>query len=314
MASTTPTASSKLVDGAQPVNSSAKRPSRWAGLGRWMFIVPLILLNLTVIVGPSIAGLAVAFTDWSGIGAMQFIGLANFQRLWGDPIFYKALTNNLIWTLIFLSVPVALGLLGAYMLTGVKRGQMVLRVTYFIPYVMAAVVNVQLWRFLMHPRVGIGPWLAQYGITFLDYPWLGSRSTALFAVAFMDNWHFWGFLLVIYLAAMSAVDIELYEAARLDGASRFQQFRFVTLPSIRPTLVFTLLMIIIWSGLVFDYVYITTGGGPANSSEVMGTFLYSNAFERFEAGYAASIGVIMTLWVGMAVGGFLFLRRIGWDI
>ena len=191
---------------------------------------------------------------------------------------------------------------------------MVLRVTYFIPYVMAAVVNVQLWRFLMHPRVGIGPWLAQYGITFLDYPWLGSRATALYAVAFMDNWHFWGFLLVIYLAAMSAVDIVLYEAARLTGPPRFQQFRFVTLPSIRPTLVFTLLMIIIWSGLVFDYVYITTGGGPANSSEVMGTFLYSNAFERFEAGYAASIGVLMTLWVGMAVGGFLFLRRIGWDI
>ena len=314
MAGSTPAASSKVMDGAQSTAPRGRARSRWSGLGRWMFIVPLLLLNLTVIVGPSVAGLAVAFTDWSGIGAMQFIGLANFRRLFQDPIFFKALTNNLIWTLIFLTVPVSLGLLGAYMLTGVKRGQMLLRVTYFIPYVMAAVVNAQLWRFLMHPRVGIGSWLGQYGITFLDYPWLGSRATALYAVAFMDNWHFWGFLLVIYLAAMSAVDIVLYEAARLDGASRFQQFRYVTLPSIRPTLVFTLLMIIIWSGLVFDYVYITTGGGPANASEVMGTFLYSNAFERFEAGYAASIGVIMTLWVGMAVGGFLFLRRIGWDI
>ena len=249
MAGSTPAVSSEVMDVAQSsTGSGAKAHSRWSGLGRWMFIVPLLLLNLTVIVGPSMAGLAVAFTDWSGIGAMQFVGLANFRRLFQDPIFFKALTNNLIWTLIFLTVPVSLGLLGAYMLTGVKRGQMVLRVTYFIPYVMAAVVNVQLWRFLMHPRAGVGPWLAQYGITFLDYPWLGSRATALYAVAFMDNWHFWGFLLVIYLAAMSAVDIELYEVARLDGASRFQQFRFVTLPSIRPTLVFTLLMIIIWSG------------------------------------------------------------------
>ena len=173
-------------DGCSTIDAPrAKAHSRWRGLGRWMFIVPLLLLNLTVIVGPSVAGLAVAFTDWSGIGAMQFIGLANFRRLIQDPMFFKALTNNLIWTLIFLTVPVSLGLLGAYMLTGVKRGQMVLRVTYFIPYVMAAVVNAQLWRFLMHPRAGLGPWLAQYGITFLDIPGLGPgppRSTL---------WHSW---------------------------------------------------------------------------------------------------------------------------
>lgn len=294
--------------------TSTRSSSRLQGIGRWVFIAPLLILNIVVIIGPSIAGLAVAFTDWSGIGAMNFVGLSNFGRLWQDKIFFRALTNNIIWTLIFLIVPVTLGLVGAYMLTGIRRGQMIFRVVYFIPYVMAAVVNVQLWRFLMHPRVGLGPWLAQYNITFLDYPWLGSRATALYAVAFMDNWHFWGFLLVIYLAAMSAVDVELYEVARLDGATRLQQFRHVTLPSIRPTLVFTLLMITIWSGLVFDYVYITTGGGPANASEVMGTFLYSSAFERFEAGYAASIGVMMTLWVAMAVGGFVFLRRIGWDI
>jgi len=127
-------------------------------------------------------------------------------------------------------------------------------------------------------------------------------------------WHFWGFLVVIYLAAMSAVDIELYEVARLDGASRFQQFRHVTLPSIRPTLVFTILMIIIWSSPVFDYVYMITGGGPANASEVMATYLYQNAFSRFDAGYAASIGFMMSIWVALAVVGFVLLRRRGWEI
>jgi len=127
-------------------------------------------------------------------------------------------------------------------------------------------------------------------------------------------WHFWGFLLVLYLAAMSGVDVELYEVARLDGANRFQQFRFVTLPSIRPTLVFTILMITIWSGLVFDYVYIITGGGPANASEVMGTYLYTIAFDRFQAGYAAAVGVFMTLWVAIATGGFVLLRKLGWEV
>jgi raffinose/stachyose/melibiose transport system permease protein len=153
-----------------------------------------------------------------------------------------------------------------------------------------------------------------WAIRALDSPIFGSRQYALYGVAFVDGWHFWGFLVVIYLAAMSAVDLELYEVARLDGASRFQQFRHVTLPSIRPTLVFTILMIIIWSSLVFDYVYMLTGGGPANASEVMATYLYQNAFSRFNAGYAASIGVMMSIWVALAVVGFVILRRRGWEI
>ena len=93
-----------------------------------------------------------------------------------------------------------------------------------------------------------------------------------------------------------------------------KQFRKVTLPSIRPTLVFTILMIVIWSSLVFDYVYMLTGGGPANASEVMATYLYQNAFSRFDAGYAASTGFMMSIWVALAVVGFVLLRRRGWEI
>ncbi len=208
----------------------------------------------------------------------------------------------------------AVGLLGAYLLSGIKTGQMFFRVAFFIPYVIASVVNSQLWRQLLHPRVGIGAWLAERGINVLNFPIFGTRETALYGVAFVDAWHFWGFLVVIYLAAMSAVDTELYEVARLDGATRIQQFRHVTLPSIRPTLVFTILMIIIWSSLVFDYVFMLTGGGPANASEVMATYLYTNAFNRFNVGYAASVGVVMSLWVALAVAGFVYLRRRGWEI
>ena len=283
--------------------------------GRWAFMWPMLALNLIVIVIPSIAGLAIAFTEWSGYGQPVFIGLENFETLLQDDVFFKALINNIVWTSIFLTIPIFMGLLGAYLLAGIKRGQMVLRVLYFIPYVMASVVNAQVWRFLLHHRVGIGPWLADLGITdILDTALFGRADTALFTVAFVDMWHFWGFLVVLYLAAMSAVDVELYEVARLDGATRFQQFRYVTLPSIRPTIVFTLLMIMIWSATVFDYVFILTSGKPAHASEVMGTYLYETAFFRFNAGYAGAIGVVMTLWVAIAVGGFVFLRRRGWDV
>lgn len=298
---------------SQPVKVKQGQ-SFWPTLGRWSFILPLLILNLIIVIIPSVFGLLLAFTDWSGYGPINFIGLDNFSKLFQDAIFFKSLSNNLIWTALFLTVPIAVGLLGAYMLSGIKRGQILFRVIFFLPYVFASVVNTQIWRQILHPRVGIGPILADYGIHFLDFPIFGTRETALFAVAFVDGWHFWGFLVILYLAAMTAVDAELYEVARLDGASRFQQFRFVTLPSIRPTLVFTILMITIWSSLVFDYVFIMTGGGPANSSEVMGTYLYQNAFQRFDVGYAASVGVMMSLWVMLAVAGFVYLRRRGWDI
>lgn len=298
---------------SQPVKVKQGQ-SFWPTLGRWSFILPLLIINLIIVIIPSVFGLLLAFTDWSGYGPINFIGLDNFSKLFQDAIFFKSLSNNLIWTALFLTVPIAVGLLGAYMLSGIKRGQILFRVIFFLPYVFASVVNTQIWRQILHPRVGIGPILADYGIPFLDFPIFGTRETALFAVAFVDGWHFWGFLVILYLAAMTAVDAELYEVARLDGASRFQQFRFVTLPSIRPTLVFTILMITIWSSLVFDYVFIMTGGGPANSSEVMGTYLYQNAFQRFDVGYEASVGVMMSLWVMLAVAGFVYLRRRGWDI
>ncbi|MEL6151009.1 MAG: sugar ABC transporter permease [Chloroflexota bacterium] len=267
-----------------------------------------------MIVIPSIVGLGAAFTDWSGYNTPSFIGIANFTRLFQDPVFFKALTNNLIWTALFLTIPIMIGLLGAYLLSTIKIGQMFFRVAFFVPYVIASVVNVQLWRQLLHPRVGIGAWLGDHGITVLDFPIFGTRATSLYGVAFVDAWHFWGFLVVIYLAAMSAVDTELYEVARLDGANRFQQFIYVTLPGIRPTLIFTVLMIIIWSATSFDYVYMLTAGGPANSSELMSTYLYDHAFARFDAGYAAAIGMMMSLWVALAIAGFVILRRRGWDV
>jgi len=244
---------------SQPVKVKQGQ-SFWPTLGRWSFILPLLIINLIIVIIPSVFGLLLAFTDWSGYGPINFIGLDNFSKLFQDnfsklfqdAIFFKSLSNNLIWTALFLTVPIAVGLLGAYMLSGIKRGQILFRVIFFLPYVFASVVNTQIWRQILHPRVGIGPILADYGIPFLDFPIFRTRETALFAVAFVDGWHFWGFLVILYLAAMTAVDAELYEVARLDGASRFQQFRFVTLPSIRPTLVFTILMITIWSSLVFD--------------------------------------------------------------
>lgn len=297
------------------VQGQQKRGNWRKTLLPWLFLAPLLLLNFIVILGPSIASIGYAFTEWSGIGEAKFVGLANFERMVGDRVFRLAFVNNIKWTLIFLIVPISMGLLGATLLSQIKRFQFLFRVIYFIPYVLASIVVAQIWRYILHPNMGIGQWLdTNLGWGWANISFFGDRNVVLYSIAFVDNWHWWGFLVVLYLAAMQAVDMELYECARLEGATRWQEFRYVTLPGIRPTLVFTLLMTVIWSMLVFDYIYQLTQGGPAHASEVLATEVYSAAFARFEVGYAAAIGVSMSLICGCVVFGFVLLRRRGWEI
>jgi raffinose/stachyose/melibiose transport system permease protein len=278
-------------------------------------MLPLIVVNVLVVLGPSVATVYFSFTDWSGIGSADWVGLQNYTEIVADADFWLALMHNLIWTAIFLTVPVGMGLLGAFLLSQITRFQMVFRVLYFIPYVIASVVNAALWQNILDPTRGIGSVLATVGIPYLDgVSFFGSERLALPAVAFVDNWHWWGFVVLLFLTALQSVDKELYEAAKMDGANRWQQFINVTIPGIRATLVFVVLITIIGSLLVFDYIYIITQGGPAGASEVVGTLMYKEAFARFEAGYAAAMGLGLSFMSGLVILVFLYLRRRGWEI
>lgn len=295
--------------------SPAVRNRRRRGLKAWLFMLPLIAVNLLVVVGPGVASLWYSFTDWSGVGPARWIGLANYARLLHDPDFADALAHNVSWTVFFLVVPMALALFGAFLLSRVRRFAMLLRVAYFVPYTVATVVSASIWQNLLAPHVGIAGQLAKVGPGFLsDVNFLGDPRTALASVAAVNTWQWWGYLLVVFLAAMQGVNPSLYEAARLDGANAWQQFRQVTLPAIRPTLMFLALMTVIWSFLVFDYVYILTQGGPAGSTDVLGTLLYRTAFGNNEAGYAAAIGVVLAAISLVVVLVYLWLkRRRGWE-
>jgi len=280
----------------------------------WLFVLPILLINLLVIIGPAIGSVAASFTNWNGLTGADFIGLANFQRMLGDPDYRQAFTNNIIWLLYFLTIPIGIALIASSLLAPIKRGGMFLRTALFIPYVLPSVINANIWRNLLSPTQGLGAQLAKMGIPGLDQAFLGNPHTALISVAFVDSWHYWGFLMVLFLSAMQNVPPDLYDAARVDGANRWQEFRHVTLPGIRPTVIFMLLMTAIWSFLVFDYVWILTQGGPAGSSEVLGTLVLKSAINRQDAGYASAIGLSMSFFALMVVILFLFLRRRGWDI
>lgn len=283
------------------------RPRRRGGLVGWAFLAPLLIVNGVVVLGPSLATVYYSFTDWSGYGPATLVGLKNYTTAFGDGSVREALWHNLIWFLCFLSVPGILGLLGAHVLSQVKRFQVVFRALYFIPYVIASVVNAAVWKMLLSPTTGIGHQLGT------DQAWLGDTSTSLLSVNFVVNWHWWGFIAIIFFAAMQNVDPALYDAARVDGANSWQQFRSVTLPGIRPTMMFIFLMTVIWSLKAFDYIYIMTGGGPADSSEVISTLMYGKAFNENEAGYAAALGMSMTVIVGLVLLVYRYMRKKGWD-
>lgn len=281
----------------------------------WVFMLPFFIVNFAVVLGPSLSTFYYALTDWSGVGPAHFIGLANFQQLLIDADFHKAILYNLIWEAMFLTVPIAMGLFGAFLLSHITRFQMFFRAAYFIPYIIASVINASIWQQLLDPQQGLAAALDRYGIHWLDNLYFfGDEKLALPSVAFVDNWHFWGFLVVLFLAAMQSVDAELYDAAKVDGASRWRQFYHVTLPGIRPVLGLVLLLVTVWSLLVFEYPFIITQGGPAGATQVMTLLLYKNAFALNEAGYASAMGLTMSFVAATIAIVYLYLRRKGLEI
>jgi raffinose/stachyose/melibiose transport system permease protein len=302
---------------------SAQRPARVGVFGLrwrkkilpWLFVTPILLIHGIVVIGPSLSAFYYSLTSWNGIGAARFIGLENFRRiLFVDPNFKTAFANNLIWLAFFLTVPMALGLLAASLLAPIKKGAMLIRTVLFTPYVIPVVVICAVWRNLLSPTLGLGAALAKMGIEGLDFAWLGNTNTSLLSAAFVNNWAWWGFLMMLFLNAIQSVPTDLYDAARVDGANRWQEFINVTLPGIRPTVVFMLLMTCIWSFLVFSWVYILTKGGPAGSSNVLGVMVFNEAFQKYDAGYAAAIGLTMSFFAGIFVVLYNLLRKRGWEI
>ena len=275
-----------------------------------LFMLPALLINLLVIGGPGVSSLYYAFTDWNGFTAPHFTGFANAQRLLKDTDFWNAISHNFFWMIFFLTVPFVMGLAGAFMLSRVRRGAMLFRIIYFIPYLIASVVNAQIWKNLLDPNSGLAAQLDKFGIHVLDKVFFfGDSNLALPSVAFVDNWHFWGFLVVLFVAAMQGVDGSRFEAARIDGANAWQEFWHVALPGIRPTLVFAIMIISLWSLLAFDYSYALTGGGPAGASDLVSLLVNRTAFSNLEAGYAAFIALVMSLLGAAFLVVFAVLNR-----
>lgn len=262
----------------------------------YFLIAPALIISVAIILVPGIMTIVYSFTDWNGLSSnFNFVGVKNFQEIFQDKVFFTAIKNNLIWVVMFITIPVFIGMLSACLLINRKKTRSMYQVAFLIPYILAPAVNAQVWlNVIFSPISGVLAWLKNFGIVIASP--LSNMKTAIYACAGVDIWHYWSYLSVIYLAALRQVPTDQVEAARVEGCNSWQLFRYVYLPNIMPTVSLMFIMITIGSFLSFDYVKLLTGGGPAHSSEVLGTYAYNLAFSQMKVGKAAAAGLVISFF------------------
>lgn len=291
--------------GARRRMGGMERAQRRAG---WLLLAPA-MVNVTVFLGiPLAAALVLSFTDYGTFAPPTFVGLENYVELVGDDTFRIAVGNTVLYTILVVPVAMALALVVAVALNMQIRARGVFRVLFYMPVVTATVSVATVWLWILNPDVGLAnALLGLFGLP--PSTWLNSPDTALASLAMIGVWQGLGTKMVIYLAALQGVDPALVEAARLDGASKWQIFRHVTWPALGPAHFFVFVTSIIASFQVFDLVYVTTKGGPADSTRVLVYDIYETAFSRLDLGLASAETVCMFLLVAVFILVGLRLQR-----
>lgn len=281
----------------------------------YLLLLPGLVIHIGVIGLPSVLTLGISTLQWDITGPMTFVGLENYRKiLFEDEVFFTAFTNNLRWLSLSMTLPLVAGLGAAVLISKTNRTQILYRTAIFVAYIFPTVVVARLWQMFYHPFFGINQVLESVGLEWATRTWLGDPQTALYAVAFAWNWHWWAFPMVIFLAALQQIDRAYYEAAAIEGAGDWQSFLFVTLPLLRPTLVFVVLISLLWGFITFDYVFVMTRGGPANHSEVMSTWIITQAIDYRRMGYASALAAAMGLITGAIIACYIYLRRRGLEV
>ncbi|MEY3165501.1 MAG: hypothetical protein RLZZ291_18 [Actinomycetota bacterium] len=263
-----------------------------------LMTLPAALIYSLFYLYPTINNLRYSLTNWDGFQEAKFVGIENFNRMSEDSVFTKVLGNNIEFTFLVLISQTALSLLFAIFLLQNSKISTFLRTLYFFPTIISSVSVAMVWQFLYEPNLGpINVFLNSIGLDFFALNWLGSETATLRAIAFTQVWFHTGQMMVVYIAGLQQIPAELYEAAEVDGASRWQQFKSVTWPMALPTTAVVMAYTTIQSFRAFDLVFAMTGGGPNNSSSILVTMIYLTAFNEFRFGYAAAQSIFLIVFI-----------------
>ena len=261
----------------------------------YLFLLPaLLILGLTVFY-PALQAFYLSFTRYDLIDPPQWIGVANFRRLWADPIFWQTLRNTLLYLVCVVPILVITPLGLAILVNQKLRGIRWFRVAYYTPVIISMVVAGIAWKWLYADNGLLNQFLKLSGLSVEGIPWLTSPDWSIFSVMVVTVWKGLGYYMVIYLAGLQAIPEDLYEAAAIDGSDGLRKHWDITVPLMRPYLFLVAVISAISATKVFEEIYVMTQGGPLNSSKTIVYYVYEQAFQSLEISYACTIGLVMFL-------------------
>ncbi len=283
---------------------ATSRPKRFSGSGhrnfRWTpywFVLPYLLFFVLFRLGPSLAGLGISFTNWQVSGPTRFVGLANFQAMPHDPRLLDAVKNTIVFTVLVVPLLIVLSLALAVLLNQRYKGRTFGRVAAFTPFVMMSTVIGILWTWILEKDFGLLNMILGRKI-----PWLVDSDVAMYSIVITTVWWTVGYDMVLFLAGLQDIPRDVYEAAEIDGASRLQTFRSVTVPMLAPTIFLVVLLTVINSFQVFDQVYVMTAGGPGTATLTLVQYIYVVAFQFQKFGYGSAVALLLfAILIGFAL-------------
>lgn len=260
-----------------------------------LFIIPGAVIYTLFLIMPIIQAGTYSLYDWNGLGPLSdYIGLGNYERAFGHNVFQMALTNSLVIVSLSLMVQLPLALMLAIMVGRKLPGRSLYRSIFFMPYVFSEVITALIWSFVYAPNNGM---LNSIFTTFIPgyepIGWLADRNFALIAVFVVITWKYFGLHMILYMAGLQAINSEVEESARIDGASELQVLRYITIPLIAPTIRLTIYLSVLGSLNQFVLIWILTAGGPANASQVMASYMYRFGIKSFNLGFGSAVAVII---------------------
>ena len=278
----------------------------------YLYLSPAIILIALVMLVPLAIGISYAFQAVNLLRPFQtgWVGLENFQALWNDRKFWLALTNTFWWTLGSITFQFFLGLGLALLLNTQFYGKRLVQALVFLPWAVPTFLSALTWAWLFNPTIGPLPhWLAALGILSEPFNILGDPNLAMWGPITANVWFGIPFFAITLLAALQSIPGELYEAAEIDGASTWQKFTKITLPFLAPMIAITVMLRTIWIANFADLIFVMTGGGPANSTQILSTYIFTTAFRKLDFGYASAIAVALLGLLLIYAVILLVLRR-----
>ena len=290
------------------------RPFLRRHLTALLFLAPALIFYVTFVAYPLVGSIRLSFTSWDGVNPVrEWVGLQNYIRaLSADDIMQQALLHNLIWIVLETIIPLSIGLLLATVLWDGARGRTAFRTIFFMPYVLATVIIAIIFGLIYNPLYGaLNQFLRAIGLDMLAQGWLGQPNTALISLIMVAAWAGFGFNMTILLAGLQNVDMDLFDAAKIDGANAWQRFIYVTVPQLSHVITLLVSLSLIGGFKVFDLVYVMTAGGPGYHTEVVATYIFKQSFQQNFVGYGTALSIVLTVIILFVSVLFIRLRERG---